>query len=200
MAVSINPIYMRPARPLRSPTKPRFVVSQEIPAPGIVSGLSRTDHLGPCRDRSHRPACILLLMMCRPLLRAIVACAIAGLFAAWCSACGLSDPSNNKSDTFSGTVPLGGTGPLHTFTVSKNGGEFNIKITSLSPDSGTTLGMRYGQFTSSTDCIAINQTGIAALNKTAFSGPISKGDFCAVVFDNGLITRAETYTITVSHP
>lgn len=132
--------------------------------------------------------------------RLVSALAIAGLSAALFSACGISSPSSNKTDTFSGTVAVAGIGPVHNFTVTQSGGEVSIKITSLSPDTGATLGVRYGPYTSSTECLANAQTGVAGLNKTALSGLIAKGNFCLLVFDSGLITRAETYTITVSHP
>jgi hypothetical protein len=121
---------------------------------------------------------------------------LAGVLA---GACSVSNPSSNVTDTFSGTVTPGGTKDVYLFTVSKSGGEYSIKLTALAPDSGATLGVSYGSLSGS-DCLTIQQTGLAALNKTALSGTINKGNYCLAVFDNGLNQRAESYTITVSHP
>jgi hypothetical protein len=133
------------------------------------------------------------------LSRAAVAVAVTTLAL---TACGISEPSSNRTDTFSGTVPVLGIGPVHSFSVSRDGGELDIKLTEISPDSAATLGIRYGQFASgsTTDCLAIAQTPLANRDKSALAGRISKGTFCVVVFDSGSLVRAQTYTVAVSHP
>ena len=40
--------------------------------------------------------------------------------------------------------------------------------------------------------------GFSTLNRDALGGPISKGNYCIVVYDSGSITTATTYTVTVS--
>ncbi len=116
--------------------------------------------------------------------------------------CGISEPSNNAVDTFTGTVELGGF-VYQAFTVGRDGGEVSIKITSIVPDSGATLGMLYGQIGvgSATNCNPIVQT-LATQGVTAIANRIAKGDYCLVIYDAGsnYIVRAETYTVDVSHP
>jgi hypothetical protein len=135
-----------------------------------------------------------LLPLSRAAVLAVTTLAVA--------ACGISEPSSNRTDTFTGTVPLGGIGPLHSFSVGREGGEVDIKLTDISPDSAASLGIRYGQFASgsTTECLAIAQTPVANKDKSALAGRISKGTFCVVVFDSGFLTRAENYTLAVSHP
>ena len=116
--------------------------------------------------------------------------------------CGISEPSNNVVDPFTGTVALGGFA-YQEFTVGKDGGEVNIKLTSITPDSGATLGMLYGQIGvgAANNCNPIVQT-LATQGRTAISNRIAKGTFCLVMYDPGgnLMTRAQTYTAEVSHP
>src|SRR5262245_45204320 len=57
-------------------------------------------------------------------------------------ACGISSPSNNKEETFSGTLTVGGANP-HNFS-SGNTGEFSVKVTALSPDSAVLVGIAFG--------------------------------------------------------
>jgi hypothetical protein len=123
-----------------------------------------------------------------------------GTLALASSACGITDPSSNTTDTFSGVMGPGFLPDIHTFTVSKNGGEYSTELTALLPDTGATLGIIVAQSIGNNACSAILFQGIAALSKTAASGPISSGTYCVEIFDNQLLTRAETYTLTVSHP
>ena len=130
----------------------------------------------------------------------VVACALVGVLF---GACGITNPSSNSTDTFSGVVSPG-TQPgdarnLFTFIVNNNGGEYSATITALSPDTGATVGIARGQMISN-GCGILEQTGLAGLNRTALSAPITKGTFCIEVFDNGLVARPETYTLSVSHP
>ena len=128
----------------------------------------------------------------------VTATAVLSLLAA---GCGISAPSSNVVDVFMGTLEVNGF-VIHTFGVGKDGGEVNIKITSISPDSGATVGMLYGQFTGGTNnCNPITQA-VATQGRTAITNRIAKGDYCLAIFDpgGGLIVRAETYTVEVSHP
>jgi hypothetical protein len=115
--------------------------------------------------------------------------------------CGVSSPSTNRTDTFS-NVSLGVGGyNSHGFT-SNGAGEFDVNVTSVSPDATAVLGLLFGQLSGST-CIQIN--GYQALARAnnpinPLSGSIQKGNFCIAVYDAGFLTRAQTYTVTVSHP
>src|ERR1700676_4564818 len=93
--------------------------------------------------------------------RLAACCAVAALLAAGCK---LADPSNAPTDTFTGTIEIGGS-EAHTFTVGSNGGEVTITLTQTSPDTGAALGVLYGQFASgsTTDCIPIRETANARI-------------------------------------
>jgi hypothetical protein len=111
---------------------------------------------------------------------------------------GIVDPSDNKTDTFNGTVnPQGFT--QHPFTVDKTG-EISIKITSLAPLNNVPLGVIWAQADSSGACVSVIQSAIANLNIPAIAGQIFSGNYCVLVYDLGILTDPETYTITVSHP
>jgi hypothetical protein len=126
----------------------------------------------------------------------ILAAALAALFLTGCG--GISDPSKNQVDTFSGAVAVGGVGPVHTFNVSKNG-EFTVHFTSLTPTPTAVVGTYFGQ-PSGGGCGIFTQ-GIAGLNHDPFSGqPVQKGSYCIQVYDSGGLAVAQNYTLTIAHP
>ena len=127
--------------------------------------------------------------------RLVVFCAMAALLAAGCK---LADPSNANTDTFTGTIQLGGS-ELKAFSVGSNGGEVTITLTQTSPDTGATLGLLYGQLASgsTTECLPVRST---ANGRIALTNTILQGTYCLVVFDSGFLSRAESYTVTASHP
>ena len=123
------------------------------------------------------------------------------------TACGgFTDPSNNQTETFTGTVqPLGADS--HTYTVS-NSGEFTISITAITPGN-VFLGVGYGQPGANGSCglIQSNVINSTQIGRTALSGQVLvKGQYCVVVFDpSGLagitpLPVAESYTVQVKHP
>ena len=112
---------------------------------------------------------------------------------------GISSPSSNTTEQFSGTLQLGGT-ISHVFSVQKPG-EFEMRFTALAPTANAVVGVAFGQVLSSAcEILPGYQNNFAQLNRSALAGPISKGTYCAVVFDSGLLTQAVTYTLAVSRP
>jgi hypothetical protein len=126
--------------------------------------------------------------------------AVAGLVATGCG--GVTDPSKNTVDTFSGTLTVGGPPGVHPFSASKSG-EISVKVTALSPISNTYLGLIWLQAQSDGNClgnvITIQQT-LAQLNVPAISNVINSGRYCLAVYDAVGFTANENYTVTVSHP
>jgi hypothetical protein len=128
--------------------------------------------------------------------------------AAMLSGCGgVSSPSQNTSQDFTGTVTSGqstsatpGVGPVHTFSVG-NVGEFSATFTAIAPDQNIYLGVLYGQPANGV-CNYIQTNNAAHLNAQALGGQIQKGSFCVQVFDVGYVstTTPTTYTLRVSHP
>jgi len=121
--------------------------------------------------------------------------------AAMLSGCGgVSSPSDNQSQTFTGTVSSGGVGPVHTFNVSKVG-EFFVTITALAPDQNIFLGIVYGQ-PQGNACAQVQVNYAAHLNTQALGGQIEKGTWCVQVGDIGQVstTTPTSYSLRVSYP
>ena len=134
----------------------------------------------------------------RSRFRAALVLAVAGALSVSCG--GIVDPSQNKVETFSGTIAVGGSGPIHFFSAAKTG-EISVKITALSPSSNTLVGLLWAQSSTAGACDGqLLQNTIAQLNIPAISNQILKGDYCIQLYDAGYFGVAQTYTVTVSHP
>jgi hypothetical protein len=121
--------------------------------------------------------------------------------AAMLSGCGgVSSPSSNQSQNFTGSVSSGGVGPVHTFTVSKVG-EFFVTITQLAPDQNIFMGVVFGQQVGG-GCTQTQANYAAHVNTQALGGQIEKGTWCVQVGDIGQVstTTPTTYTLRVSYP
>ena len=133
----------------------------------------------------------------------------AGLLVAAClslTACGgITDPSSNQTETFTGTIAVGGQGPAHGFSSSKTG-EIQVKITTLTPStSNTFVGVLWTGRNSSGTCAGslgavFGQTNFAQVGLPAISTQILSGGYCLLLYDVGTFTTTENYTVTVSHP
>jgi hypothetical protein len=124
---------------------------------------------------------------------AVVVLVAAGIAAA-CG--GVTSPSENDIELFSGTLAVGGTN-LHEFTADRNG-EFEVRITALSPDPDAVLGLIFGRLQNGA-CARL-QSNFAQLNIVALAGAITSGRHCITVADVGSLTAPANYTIRVSHP
>ena len=130
----------------------------------------------------------------------LVAWSVAGALTIGCG--GIVDPSQNVTQTFSGTVSPGGVDTPKAFSASATG-EFTVKITALSPSNNVVLGIFLYQGTpSGTACTGglINQAQFATLNVLAMDSQILKGDYCLLIGDVGALRTVVTYTLSVSHP
>jgi hypothetical protein len=129
--------------------------------------------------------------------RAALVLAVAGALSVSCG--GIIDPSQNKMEPFSGTIAVGGSGPIHFFSASKSG-EISVKITALSPSSGAFVGLLWAQASGGACNGQLLANTIAQLNIPAISTQIISGSYCIQLGDAGAFTVAQTYTIIVSHP
>jgi hypothetical protein len=133
----------------------------------------------------------------------LAAALMMGLVASACG--GPTDPSNNVTDSFPGSVQPFSLGPVHQFNVP-NLGEITVSVTAISPGN-TFLGVLYGQ-PSGSGCGAIQQNVASSSNlgRTVLSGQIIiKGTYCLQAFDpvnatGSPLTVAQNYTIQVRHP
>jgi hypothetical protein len=130
--------------------------------------------------------------------RAALVLAVAGALSISCG--GIIDPSQNQMQSFSGTVAVGGNGPVHSFSAAKTG-EISVKITALAPSSGSLLGILWAQSPTAGACNGqILQNTLAQLNVPAISNQIISGSYCIQLYDAGYLTATTTYTVSVSHP
>jgi hypothetical protein len=120
------------------------------------------------------------------------------LLAGVAGACkGVIDPSDNQIREFTGTLPVGGQ-KTHDFNVGRNG-EFEVKITALTPNPDAFLGLAYGPIVNG-QCSAYPPNYFAQINRIALAGPITSGPYCLLVFDVGSLAQPANYTLRVSHP
>ena len=117
---------------------------------------------------------------------------------------GITDPSQNTTETFNGTVTpvsLGGSGlgPAHHFNMSNNG-EYTVKVSTMTPTFNSFFGTI---LTFGSDCSSIVQQNVLTIvGSQALGGAVlQKGAYCVQVYDaQGTMTPTENYTLTVSHP
>ena len=134
----------------------------------------------------------------RETLAGAAALALAGLITVSCG--GVTDPSQNQTETFNGNVATrGGSSGVSIFNVA-NTGEFTVKVTSFTPSYSGQFGIWYGQGDGCASTFQVNQ--FATVNAPVLTGQILKGQYCVVVYDSlGVFpVTGESFTLTVSHP
>ena len=110
---------------------------------------------------------------------------------------GVSDPSSNTVESFSGSLSPGGLA-THTFSAGKNG-EVQLKLTAIAPNAASLIGWFLGQPVGSV-CSPFTSISTAGLNTAAVTYPVNRGTYCVQVLEPGTSTVTQTYTIQVSHP
>jgi hypothetical protein len=138
----------------------------------------------------------------RPVALALVVAA--GLGAAACSkdttSGTVSAPSTVRTtDTFSGTVPIGGT-VFHSFPVSKTGSS-DATLTAASPPPTIVMGLAIGT-PGDAGCtpLAGASSNVVAGSTPQVTGVTTAGTLCVQIRDVGQQTAPVTYTVTVTHP
>jgi hypothetical protein len=129
---------------------------------------------------------------------------IALVLAALAAACGVTDPSKNQVQTFTGTLQpsTAATGQqTPNINVSKTG-EIIITVTSLTPPVplGTFFGVIFGQVVSN-QCAVFSNNQFATVGTTAIDTQVTSGTWCIIIYDpRGIFTVPEDFVIKVSHP
>ena len=138
----------------------------------------------------------------RPVALALVVAAWLG--AAACSkdttSGTVSAPSTARTtDTFSGTVPIGGT-VFHSFPVSKTGST-DATLTAASPPPTIVMGLAIGT-PGDAGCtpLAGASSNVVAGSTPQVTGVTTAGTLCVQIRDVGQQTAPVTYTVTVTHP
>jgi len=116
---------------------------------------------------------------------------------------GITDPSQNANETFSGTLNHGDPIKFYAFTTSKTG-EVSAKFTALAPVSNVIVGVLIAQAAGDGSCSGdlglVNRNDFAQLNVSVFLGQLPGRRYCVGVYETQTLTQAETYTVVVSHP
>ena len=112
---------------------------------------------------------------------------------------GVTSPSDNVQEVWTGTLPVG-TAALKTFSVA-NTGEISVVINNLSPVTNAFLLVSFGQTASDGSCLQLS-AGIGGINSVPIPGQqIIKGNYCVAIQDYvGTLTVPEDFKITISHP
>jgi hypothetical protein len=127
----------------------------------------------------------------------VVALGLAAVLSAGCK--GITTPSSNQTEPFSGTLQPKGQNN-HGFNVSRTG-EVTVKLTAWAPNTQIFAGLALTFASNDGSCTATRQVNnFALLNQQAMLDQLVSGKYCVVVFDPGTLTAAQTYTVTVSHP
>ena len=123
------------------------------------------------------------------------------LLAALAACGGVTDPSQNQTQPFNGTIQPGGASDTFQFNASKSG-EISIIVSNMNPTlaSGTFFSVAWGQVIGG-QCGTISVNTLAIVGATAVTSAITPGSYCVAVADiyNSFKT-AEQFTMTVSHP
>src|SRR5262245_16080540 len=129
---------------------------------------------------------------------AAFALALVTLGAAGCK--GITTPSSNVTNSFSGSLAVGES-KSHPFSVPKTG-EFTVKLTAWSPNSQLLVGLAWTAGNNDGTCTTsvFQQNNFVRLDQQALGGSIVSGKYCVFIFDVGTLTAPQTYTVAVSHP
>ncbi len=119
----------------------------------------------------------------------------------WTAACGSSSPAAPSSppvtDTLTGTLS-----PTNANAHALNAaaaGAVTITLTTLTP-AVPAVGLGVGVIANDGTC-SVQLTNSPAAQGTVWNTTVTgSGGFCVVIYDIGLLTQAETYSITVVHP
>ena len=131
----------------------------------------------------------------RTISTVVVAVAVAML----ATACRFTDPSDNTTVDFTGTLLPGG-GNVHQFT-ARNSGEYSVKLTAFAPNGNLGASIYLGQTVDGLCVRILGEEGQANLTQAfAIDGPIQKGTYCIQFFDILPLPQPQTYTLRVSHP
>ena len=103
------------------------------------------------------------------------------------------------TETFTGTVPMGGS-DIHTFTIVLSNGQVIITLTQAGPPSTIYMGLGIGT-PSASGCTLLSGGSVATPAGTVAQlvGITTAGTYCVAVFDAGNQSADVTYSVTVTH-
>jgi hypothetical protein len=103
------------------------------------------------------------------------------------------------TNTFSGTVPVGGN-DSNPFTVTSDGFQITIDLTAAGPPPTITMGIGIGAPVGGTCQLLSGGSTMAQAGATPqLSGNIPAGQYCLMIYDVGNQAGPITYTVVVNH-
>jgi hypothetical protein len=110
-----------------------------------------------------------------------------------------SPTATRTTDTFSGTVQVGGSS-FHSFPVSQTG-TTDVTLTAASPPANVVMGIAIGT-TGDGGCtpLAGASANVVAGSTPQLTGLTTSGTLCVQIRDVGQATGPVSYTVTVTHP
>lgn len=107
-------------------------------------------------------------------------------------------PATQKTESYSGSLDPGEARAFHFGVESP--GAINVSITSLSPVSSLTLGLRIGAWEAATEsCPQQVFSDAARLNLVLTGDPQGPGEYCVAIYDVGNLQAATDFGLTVTH-
>ena len=110
-----------------------------------------------------------------------------------------TQPPPTTTETFQGSVNVNGAA-THTFDVAV-AGAVTATLTEVTPDPAIAIGFALGTWNASSSICQQVIPNDAALQGQILTGSASgRGTLCVRLFDNGKLTGALSYTVSVTHP
>jgi hypothetical protein len=136
---------------------------------------------------------------------------LAGLALAACTACSggsnsgsstapSAPPLSPTSDTFSGTVPVGGS-DVHSFVVNLSNGQVTADLTAAGPPTTIAMGLGIGAISNGSCALFTSLSVVASPGPSPQTGGnnVPSGTYCVAVFDVGNQLVDVSYSVTVTH-
>ena len=134
------------------------------------------------------------------LVTAAVACSSSGGSTPSTTAPSNTAPRAPTVDTFSGTVPVGGS-DSHSFVVALSNGQLTATLTAAGPPPTVQMGFGIGSPVNGVCTVTASATYIGPAGSTPqLSGTgVAGGSYCVLVYDAGGQSAEVTYTAVVTH-
>ena len=110
-----------------------------------------------------------------------------------------TDPPPTVTETFQGTINVNGAS-THTFPVTV-AGTVTATLTEVTPDPAIAVGFALGTWNATSSvCQQVIPNDNALQGQILTGNASSAGTLCVRLFDNGKLTGALNYTVSVVHP
>lgn len=142
----------------------------------------------------HRALVLVIVVACA------AGCSDSGTSNSALSALSAPSAASLVTDTFSGTVDVGGL-DIHPFTITIANQPVNVTLTAAGPPSSIFMGLGVGSPTSDGTCSVFSNAAVVVQAGAGphLAGTIAAGSYCVAVFDVGNQAAPVDYMVTVVH-